>query len=551
MEWLDKLSSDTIRKEPFDKTASDKTALEIPVGDENRTLDVDEQLSAALTRKKQILQSIDSGEVVSGERDELTELNREIDELLDYRSLVYKGTPAGALRSYDRKAEDKETFWSEQSFEERFPTMAKYPNEADKVIEAIKTGKNLHSLGVWEAITKSNFQLMANNSDYYALTQEASEWVKANSGEQHGDGYHAPTIIDQAAADSVPWVGKSFRCPDYPQKGVFEIKSVDNTRVHAVNLNSDFPDLFTLVADFKHALDDGHIVWASRQLETSEEPCSSCQLPKRMRDSNSEERMCGNRQCPNFGVKKKEADSQNPLDHRDPNEIYQDPNLKTTSPHSEDPGMMPMAADETQAPPTEPVAPPAEPAKPGMTPEEMEGVVNRRVELKQKLDELEDHLAKLRTDAMSTLMPLQQQVKEEEPMLVDALKKIDGMQATVGNWKAFIKTRAGYDKLDKAKLLDKITEVAKEEDQRIFNLIRQLSATKAYLTSVKPSQTLQVDRVKSEQLFPEAAPEEPKQSTKEWWSRIKSWFSRTFLPSLEEAETGMGEMQDYLAYAQQ
>lgn len=328
------------------------------------------------------------------------------------------------------------------------------------------------------------------------------------------------------------------------------------------------------------------------------------------------------------------------LEHRDPEEIYTDPHMQTTSPHSSDPGMMPMAdglktytfvdeqgvtesvqaaseeeawmtlaknfayddpnylkneigiklqsvatlktaegqgyvcgkcggefemkpgkgpykdLDEVRCPDcgkrgglrkaaddAAPVpatdAPPAQPAAPAPSVEDM---VTNRVQLQEKLSSMEDNLAKLRESMMKDLLPLQEKTKQEEPLLIEALRKVDGMQTTVGNWQAFLKTRAGYDKLNKAKLLDKITAVAQQEDERIYKLIKQLEGTKAYRTEVAPSENLEVKRVKESGLELEAAP----QNMKEWWGRIKSWFSRTFYPQLDYTAGAMQELGDYL-----
>lgn len=204
------------------------------------------------------------------------------------------------------------------------------------------------------------------------------------------------------------------------------------------------------------------------------------------------------------------------------------------------------AADpvDQQAPVSAPTAPTSSPA-----PVVVEDMVRRKATLKKSLEDLNENIAQLRASVEKDLLPLSVQVKAEEPLLSDALRKLDGMQMVVDGWRAYIKKgRAGSESRNAGPILDKVTEVAKEENERIYKLIQQLEGMSQYKKVTKPGpDTLELERETTSSLNIEA---DVTQSMKEMWGRFSDWMKRTFLPQLDEVSSGMEEMQDYLEVIQ-
>ena len=87
--WVDSLIGETALN-PLSKQPEIVKEAFVLEADAAAFQDVDEQLSACKQRKSQIEESVRSGNTTPGEREELIELNHEINELLDYRNLKRK-----------------------------------------------------------------------------------------------------------------------------------------------------------------------------------------------------------------------------------------------------------------------------------------------------------------------------------------------------------------------------------------------------------------------------------------------------------------------------
>ena len=162
-------------------------------------------------------------------------------------------------------------------------------------------------------------------------------------------------------------------------------------------------------------------------------------------------------------------------------------------------------------------------------------------------------IEKMRSAMMSSVLPLQKQVGEEEPALVEALKKMDEMSIMVDGWKAMISKAFDKETPKYKAIVDKIMEVAESEAiPRISKLITQLLGTAKYITKTHTPERLLLHQTtpQKESSFDgwnfgkEAAP--VTQKLREWWAMLVGWFKRDFMPELDAAEESLQEINEYL-----
>lgn len=209
------------------------------------------------------------------------------------------------------------------------------------------------------------------------------------------------------------------------------------------------------------------------------------------------------------------------------------------------------APTTTQAPTQQAPAAPVQTQEPDT--KSVEELVRRRIEFEGKQAEINNQVEKLRSALMSSILPLQQQVKAEEPVLVEALKTLDDMSIMVDGWKALVSKAFDKETPKYKDIVAKINEVAEEEViPRISNLIKQLMGMSKYVTVTHTPERLMLREIKPQKASSldgwnfgkEAAP--VTQKLKEWWAQIVGWFKRDFTPELEKVEQGIDEINEYL-----
>ena len=193
--WIDAMIGETATN-PLSKQPEIVKEAFVVESDAAAFQDVDDQLAACKERKAQIESAIKSGVVTPGERDELIELNREINELLDYRNLKRREiyTPhlaatnlsdaekEAAIQEYPKLADTTNDVKS--ALQVLFPAMAEddYKNVRAAYWDSVFNGPMVHKADLEGMYEVGSYQLGAILDDVMACEGNKEEFLERTYG---------------------------------------------------------------------------------------------------------------------------------------------------------------------------------------------------------------------------------------------------------------------------------------------------------------------------------------------------------------------------------
>lgn len=172
----------------------------------------------------------------------------------------------------------------------------------------------------------------------------------------------------------------------------------------------------------------------------------------------------------------------------------------------------------------------------------LDEMLQHRVALQKKMEEINDQVSALQTALEATIAEQQQVVQQEEPALMALLEKLPDYKAVVDGWEVLLSTRSASSRIKYKDVLAQVDAKAKKVAPALSKLISQLKGTAKYLTPIPESRSVEVRR--QESLVTADG------GLQGLWNQFKQWVASIFAPLAQELDQDFQELQDYQTMVQ-